>query len=96
MQATQAKVQHYYLKIPGVMLSWTLLQDGQLRPIPMVSVLERVDCSLHFGRKFARIFVLGHQLSVPRSSKFPSSSALGKLFAFGNKEYPSIFSHQMD
>ena len=35
--------------------------------------------SLHFGQKYARIFVLG--LSVPRSSQFSSSYALRKLFA---------------
>ena len=47
----RAQVQHYYLKIPGVMLgclsiSRTPLLDGQLRLVPIVSVLERVDCSL--------------------------------------------------
>ena len=44
-----AQVQHYYLKIPGVMLrrlsiSRKPLQEGQLRPVPMVSFLQRVDC----------------------------------------------------
>ena len=36
--------------------------------------------SLHFGQKYARIFVLG--LSVPRSSQFSSSYALRKLFGW--------------
>ena len=49
MRIHYAQVQHYYRKIPGFMLrglsiSRTPLQDGQLRPVPMVSVLERVDC----------------------------------------------------
>ena len=49
MRIHYAQVQHYYRKIPRFMLrelsiSRTPLQDEQLRPVPMVSVLERVDC----------------------------------------------------
>ena len=69
------QVQHYHLKIPGAMLprlsiSRTRLKDGQLRPVPMVSVLERFDCSLHLARKHARIFVRGHYLFREENS-FP-------------------------
>ena len=35
---------------------------------------DNKDNSLHLGRKYALIFVLGHLISVPRSSQFASKN----------------------
>ena len=58
--------------------------------------------SLHLARKYARIFVLGHSLSLNAHS-FPWASLSDwKLFASRSRQcprtgiYPSIFSRQMD
>ena len=45
---------------------------------------DNIDNSRHLARKYARIFVLGHDL-FSRSSQVFSSFALGKLFASRNK-----------
>ena len=57
--------------------------------------------SLHLGRKYAQIFVLGHYISVPRSSQFSSSFRSRKTVLFSEQvmsadKYPSIFSRQME
>ena len=56
---------------------------------------DNKDNSRHFGRKYARIFVLGHYLSLVAHS-FPRA----KTVRFSEKimpadKYPSIFSRQM-
>ena len=60
---------------------------------------DNKDNSLHLGRKYARIFVLGHHLflvahSFPRATLSENCSLLGTDNVRG--QYPSIFSRQME
>ena len=60
---------------------------------------DNKDNSLHLGRKYARIFVLGHYLflvahSFPRATLSENCSLLGTDNVAD--KYPSIFSRQME
>ena len=53
---------------------------------------DNKDNSRHLGRKYARIFVLGHYLFVVALS-FPRASLSEQIMS--SEKYPSIFSRQM-
>ena len=63
---------------------------------------DNKDDSLHLGRKYARIFVLGHYLflearSFPRATLSENCSLLGQSEQIMSADkYPSIFSRQME